>query len=121
MSLGVLLSGKSKNDSGASTRKPQSTAFTLMTPEEESIILKEIDERFVDIGEALKTVNECILTLNDRLTACESTLSAIVEAHNHLQTVDRVTYRPPGSEEHISVKDNLDLIYERLSKLENNN
>lgn len=121
MSLGVLLSGKSKNDGGASTRKPQSTAFTLMTPEEESIILKEIDERFVDIGEALKTVNECILTLNERLTTCESTLSAIVEAHNHLQTVDRVTYRPPGSEEYMTVKDNLDLIYDRLEKLENHN
>jgi uncharacterized coiled-coil DUF342 family protein len=86
--------------------------------EEEQLVIKEIDDRFINIGEALKTINECILTLDKRLKDVEKIVSAIAEAHNHLQTVDRVTYRPPGGHDYMSVKDNLDLIYERLEKLE---
>ena len=88
--------------------------------EEEQIVIQEIDARFVNIGEALKTLNECILTLDKRLKDVEKIVSAIVEAHTHLQTVDKVVYKPPGGDEYMSVKDNLDLIYDRLETLESN-
>jgi len=104
-------------------RKPQSTAFTLMAFEDP--ILQEIDDNFVAIKEltddniqAHKIINECLLALGERINKIENILQATVEAVNEMQTVDRVAYKPDNRDEHLTIKENLDYIYERLSKLE---
>lgn len=88
-----------------------------MTEEEQSII-KEIDANFVDIAEALKKLNECVLTLNDRLATVENVVTALVEANNEYVSFDKVVYKPLFAEDHISIKDNLDIIYNKLEELE---
>ena len=119
MSLGVLLSGKLKNDV---QRDHSETKFhrvnTQSMTEEENKVIKEIDANFVDIAEALKKLNDCILTLNDRLATVENVVTALVEANNEYVSFDKVVYKPLFSEDHVSIKDNLDIIYNKLEELE---
>ena len=119
MSLGVLLSGKLKNDV---QRDHSETTFhrvyTQSMTEEENKVIKEIDANFVDIAEALKKLNDCILTLNDRLATVENVVTALVEANNEYVSFDKVVYKPLFSEDHVIIKDNLDIIYNKLEELE---
>jgi hypothetical protein len=88
-----------------------------MTEEEQSI-LNEIDIRFSDLAEAFKTVNECLVQIGNRLNALEKAHNEVVDSCSKLITVDKVTYKPNGDYEYLSLKNNLDLIYKRLDKLE---
>lgn len=91
-------------------RKPHSTAFTLSMTEEEIIKCVSANE------DAHHIINDCILKLADRVVDLEKTVSALIEAHNKLLTVDKVQYKPPGSEDYLTIKENLDLIYKRLEE-----
>ena len=89
--------------------------------EEENKVIKDIDDNFNDIANALKVVNECLLSLANRVTELESVVSALVEANNECVSFDKVVYKPLcGTEDHVSIKDNLDIIYSKLEELEKN-
>ena len=86
--------------------------------EKENTVIKEIDDNFVAISNALheiekahKVVNECIVALNNRVQEMEE---YIVK----LPTPDKILYRPTNTEDHLTLKQNLDFIYLRLQKLE---
>jgi len=38
----------------------------------------------------------------------------------YIQSFDKVYYKPPGGDEYLTIKENLDFIYKRLGELENN-
>lgn len=95
---------------------------------EDNPILKEIDDNFVGIKELFddnakshEILNECLLSLNERINKIENILQAAVEAINEMEAVNRVAYKPIDQENYLSIKENLDLIYEKLSKLEGKN
>jgi hypothetical protein len=60
---------------------------------------------------AHKAINDCLTTILDRLKNLEEYA---------LILPSKIQYRPPGKEEYLSLKENLDYIYERLGKLEQN-
>ncbi|AOO10448.1 hypothetical protein RW03080701_079 [Synechococcus phage S-RIM8] len=77
--------------------------------------LEEIKEIFAclkDNEEAHKIVNECIIKIGERLKDIE-------DAIQELPTPDKTYYKPKGAEDYLTLKQNLDNIYERLDKLEN--
>ena len=76
--------------------------------------LEEIKEIFAclkDNEEAHKIVNECIIKIGERLKDIETAIQ-------ELPTPDKTYYKPIGAEEYLTLKQNLDTIYERLNKLE---
>lgn len=88
--------------------------------EEEASILNDIDIRFKDVEQAFTTVNECLVVVSQKLSELQTAHNEIVEACSKLQTVDKVLYQPVGDYDYLTMKQNLDLIYERLGKLEGN-
>ena len=63
------------------------------------------------IGETIKTLNECILALGKRLQAVEKYVS-------ELPTPAKTYYRPEGYEDYLNLKENFDEIYRRIRELE---
>lgn len=57
-------------------------------------------------------INEICKTLIQRLSEVEKYVTT------ELSHPAKVQYRPPGKEEYLTLKENLDLIYERLNNLE---
>jgi hypothetical protein len=60
---------------------------------------------------AHEAINQCLTTILDRLKNLEEYT---------LILPGKIQYKPPGIDTYLSLKENLDLIYERLIKLENN-
>ena len=116
---GTLTLRKVEDQSAARPqRKPHFTAFTQSMIEDENSVIREIDDNFIAISNALKElekahkmVDECLITLNNRVQQIEE---YIVK----LPTPDKILYKPTNSEDHLTLKQNLDLIYLRLQKLE---
>lgn len=63
------------------------------------------------INEILKSVIEKITNLESRLENLEKHVTTEITSPANIR------YRPDGLEEHLSLKENLDLIYERLNNL----
>ena len=93
--------------------------------EEFEKIIKEIDDNFIGIKEgfddnalahehlnkAMKQLDDAIMGLHERLSAVEVRLA-------ETPTPDKILYKPTGSDDYLNMKDNYDHIYERISKLE---
>lgn len=101
----------------------------MMTDEENKLIqqlIREVDTRFGDIHDAMETVNDCLIKIGERLNDLESAHNIVVEYIEKIQSVDKVLYKPVGTdiqnemEGYLNIKENLDLIYQRLGVLENN-
>ena len=65
-----------------------------------------------EVATALNTVNECLQVIGKRLDAIEQ---YIQEMPIH----DKILYKPKNHPDYLNIKENYDLIYERLEKLEN--
>ncbi len=93
--------------------------------EEFEELVQQIDENFIGIKEgfddnalahehlntAMKQLDDAIMGLHERLSAVEIRLSEIT-------TPDKILYKPKGAEDYLDMKGNYDYIYERISKLE---
>ena len=77
----------------------------MLTNEEISLLLKDNEESHV-------LINEMLVKIATRLKDIE-------EAIGNIPTPDKTYYKPVGSADHITLKDNLDYIYSRLDRLEN--
>lgn len=89
-----------------------------MTEEDQNII-NEIDAHFNDVANALKTVNDCLVAIGNRLDSLEKHHNDLVEVIQNIQSVDKVLYKPNDNYDYLSIKDNLDLIYKKIGDLEN--
>ena len=63
------------------------------------------------LAEALNTLNECLIVIGKRLDALETYVQEI-------PTPDKTLYKPEGETDYMTLKQNLDFIYERLDNLE---
>ena len=63
------------------------------------------------LAEALNTLNQCLIVIGQRLDALETYVK-------ELPTPDKTYYQPEGEDKYLSLKENLDYIYERLDNLE---
>ena len=68
-----------------------------------------MDEK--QLAEALNTLNECLIVIGKRLDALETYVQEI-------PTQDKTLYKPEGETYYMTLKQNLDFIYERLDNLE---
>ena len=68
-----------------------------------------MDEK--QLAEALNTLNECLIVIGKRLDALETYVQEI-------PTPDKTLYKPEGETDYMTLKQNLDFIYERLANLE---
>jgi hypothetical protein len=73
---------------------------------------KEIVSRLNDNEEAHEIINDLLVKIGKRLQALE-------EAVQELPTPDKTYYKPKGTEDYLTLCENLDAIYERLERLEN--
>ena len=63
------------------------------------------------IGESLKTINECLKLLGNRLKEVEAYVS-------ELPTPSKTYYKPKGYEDYMNLADNFTEIYRRLDKID---
>jgi|TARA_B100000035_G_scaffold315003_1_gene333419 hypothetical protein len=56
--------------------------------------------------------------LNQCVEAIGSRIKGIEEYVQNLPTPDKILYKPKGVEDYLSLKENLDLIYDKLTALE---
>ena len=68
-----------------------------------------MDEK--QLAEALNTLNECLIVIGKRLDALETYVQEI-------PTPDKTLYKPEGETDYMTLKQNLDFIYERLDNLD---
>ena len=68
-----------------------------------------MDEK--QLAEALNTLNECLIVIGKRLDALETYVQEI-------PTPEKTLYKPEGEKDYMTLKQNLDFIYERLDNLE---
>jgi len=73
---------------------------------------EEIFEAFKDNANAHEILNEIIVKLGKRLQSME-------EAVQELPTPDKTYYKPKNTEDYLTLCENLDVIYERLERIEN--
>ena len=64
------------------------------------------------LGESLKTINECLKLLGNRLKEVETYISEI-------PTPAKTYYKPKGYEDYMNLAENFTEIYRRLDKIEN--
>lgn len=69
-------------------------------------------DRWADNAEAHQIINECLVSLAERLKKLE-------EYVVHIPTPDKILYKPKGEEEYLSLKENYDLIYKSIEELRN--
>ena len=67
-----------------------------------------------EVATALNTVNECLRVIGERIQVLEEYISDM-PLHVH----DKLLYKPKDHPDYLNIKENYDLIYERLEKLEN--
>ena len=63
------------------------------------------------LGESLKTINECLKLLGNRLKEVETYISEI-------PTPSKTYYKPKGYEDYMNLADNFTEIYRRLDKID---
>ena len=63
------------------------------------------------LGESLKTINECLKLLGNRLKEVEAYVS-------ELPTPAKTYYKPKGYEDYMNLADNFTEIYRRLDKID---
>ena len=84
-----------------------------MSNEQEVVITS--DEPLInfeeDTKEAIEVINQCLQKIGERLNAIEQFIQQI-------PTPDKVMYKPEGQKDYLNMKENYDLIYDRLKKLE---
>ena len=64
-----------------------------------------------EVAEALNAINDCLIALGKRLQEVEEYVAT-------MNIAEKVLYKPNGHEKYLNIKENYDLIYERLDKLE---
>tara|TARA_B100001057_G_scaffold449116_1_gene490029 strand:+ start:3707 stop:3940 length:234 start_codon:yes stop_codon:yes gene_type:complete len=64
-----------------------------------------------DVVTALNTINECLLSLGERIKQIEEYVTTMA-IH------EKILYKPNGHEKYLNIKENYDHIYQRLDKLE---
>ena len=69
-------------------------------------------DRWADNAEAHQIINECLLSLAERLKKLE-------EYVINIPTPDKILYKPSGEEEYLNLKENYDLIYKSIEELKN--
>ena len=83
-----------------------------MSTEEDSMLnSREAFSEEENIASAFNAINECLQSISKRLEQLENKVE-------ELPTPDKYYYRPQGQEEYISLNRNLDLIYEKISKMD---
>ena len=65
------------------------------------------------IGQALVTINNCLISLGKRLEDVEKYVS-------ELPTPDKTYYKPEGYDDYLNLKENFDELYRRVGELEKN-
>ena len=65
-----------------------------------------------DIANALNTVNQCLQVIGQRLDAIEQYVQ-------ELPIHDKILYKPKNHPDYLNIKENFDLLYKRVDKLEN--
>ena len=85
---------------------------------EDNPILQDIDDNFVaiadaiqDNGKAHEALNECILSLSNRIQDMEEYIVS-------LPTPDKILYKPYDSPDYLNFKENMDYIYNKIKRLE---
>jgi len=81
-------------------------------PSENLMTSEEIFEAFKDNANAHEILNEIIVKLGKRMQSIE-------EAMQELPTPDKTYYKPKNAEDYLTLCENLDVIYERLERIEN--
>ena len=79
--------------------------------EEETLNSREAFSEEENIAAAFNTINECLQALNKRIEELETRVE-------ELPTPDKTYYKPKGYDDYLNVKQNYDIIYERLTELE---
>lgn len=64
-----------------------------------------------EVAEALNAINDCLIALGKRLQEVEEYVAT-------MNIAEKVLYKPNGQEKYLNIKENYDLIYQRLDKLE---
>jgi len=68
-------------------------------------------DRWEDNAEAHEIINECLVSLAERLKKLE-------EYVINIPTPDKILYKPSGEEEYLNLKENYDLIYKSIKELQ---
>jgi|TARA_B000000609_G_scaffold118901_1_gene92904 hypothetical protein len=79
--------------------------------EEETLNSREAFSQEENIAAAFNAINECLQALNKRIEDLETKIEEI-------PTPDKTYYKPKGYEDYLSYRQNLDLIYEKISKMD---
>lgn len=64
-----------------------------------------------EVAEALNAINDCLIALGKRMKELEEYVTT-------MNISEKILYKPSGQEKYLNIKENYDLIYERLDKLE---
>ena len=81
--------------------------------EEETLNSREAFSQEENIAAAFNAINECLQALSKRIEQLETKIEEI-------PTPDKTYYKPKGYEDYLSYRQNLDLIYEKISKISEN-
>lgn len=84
---------------------------------EETQFYKDIDDNFIAIKNSLDDNAEAHEIVNNTIISIKENIDAIVKHVAALPTPDKILYKPAGKD-YISIKENFDHIYERLTRLE---
>ena len=82
----------------------------ITEPVEETVEISGVTGE--QIGESIKTINECLKLLGNRLKDVETYLSEI-------PTPAKTYYKPKGYDDYMNLAENFTEIYRRLDKIEN--
>ena len=78
-----------------------------------------MDEKIEEIFVCLKDNEEAHVILNELIIKIGNRLKNLEEAVQEMPTPDKTYYKPSGSEDYLTLAQNLNHIYERLEKIEN--
>tara|TARA_R100001463_G_scaffold4299_1_gene16331 strand:+ start:481 stop:750 length:270 start_codon:yes stop_codon:yes gene_type:complete len=85
--------------------------MTDETPKITDPVEETVEVTGEQIGESLKTINECLKLLGNRLKEVEAYVS-------ELPTPSKTYYKPKGYEDYMNLADNFTEIYRRLDKID---
>ena len=83
----------------------------MSTEEDSTLNSREAFSQEENIAAAFNAINECLQALSKRIGELETRVEEI-------PTPDKTYYKPKGREEYLSYSQNLDLIYEKISKMD---
>ena len=85
--------------------------MTDETPKITDPVEETVEVTGEQIGESLKTINECLKLLGNRLKEVEAYVS-------ELPTPSKTYYKPKGYDDYMNLAENFTEIYRRLDKLD---